>query len=135
MSRKTCMNCINSIKISEIESICNLRRSCLNKSEYVKKIVPTEAKSDKGKPRCDLVSPSLIEAVGYIRGYGVEKYKDPDNWKQVEPNRYVAALLRHLCEYMRDPNSVDEESGLPHIWHCACNINFLTEFYEMENNK
>ena len=50
------------------------------------------AKHDTGKPRCDLVSPALIEAVGYIRGYGVEKYHDPDNWKLVERERYAAAL-------------------------------------------
>lgn len=92
-----------------------------------------EAKHDIGKPRCDLVSPSLIEAVGHIRGYGVEKYKDPDNWKQVGSDRYMAALIRHLCHCMRDLSSVDEESGYPHLWHVACNINFLVE--RLENMK
>jgi hypothetical protein len=85
------------------------------------------AKADDGKPRLDLVPPSLIEAVGVIRTYGTKKYHDPENWRKVEPERYRAALMRHLCAYLRDPNSVDEESGYPHMWHLACNAAFLIE--------
>ena len=85
------------------------------------------AKADTGKPRCDLVSPALILAVGAVRGYGTEKYGSDSNWEVVETNRYVAALLRHLCAYMRDPKSKDEESGLYHLFHAACNINFLVD--------
>ena len=91
------------------------------------------AKHDTGKPRCDLVSPALIEAVGYVRGYGTDKYGDSENWKSVERERYVAALIRHLCAYMRHPNGADDESGLPHIWHVATNVNFLCDIYEGEN--
>lgn len=85
-------------------------------------------KYDEDKPRLDLVPPGIIEAVGIIRTYGTEKYGDPHGWKQVEPNRYTAALMRHLCKYLDNPKSVDEESGLPHLWHMACNIAFLIEF-------
>lgn len=88
------------------------------------------AKHDQGKPRLSLVPPSLIEAVGRVRTYGTEKYGSPDNWKTVEPWRYKDALMRHLCEYLRDPNSVDEESGLPHLEHIACNVAFLLEVQE-----
>lgn len=88
------------------------------------------AKEDKGKPKLNLVPPTVIEAIGYIRTYGTNKYKDPDNWKQVEPERYTAALMRHLCEFLRDPYSVDQESGYMHLWHMACNIAFLTEMYK-----
>ncbi len=84
-------------------------------------------KHDKGKPRLDLVPPAVIEAIGHIRTYGLGKYKDPDNWKKVEPERYRAALIRHLCQYLRDPQTVDKESGFPHLWHMACNIAFLCE--------
>jgi hypothetical protein len=90
------------------------------------------AKHDTGKSRVDLVSPDLILAVGHIRRYGVEKYGDPDNWKQVDKERYIAALLRHLCEVMKDFKSIDPESGLPHLWHVDCNANFLTEILAME---
>lgn len=84
-------------------------------------------KNDKDKPRLDLVPPAIIEAVGYVRTYGVRKYGENTNWEKVEKHRYKAAMMRHLCEYLRDENSVDEESGLPHLWHAACNIAFLCE--------
>ena len=90
------------------------------------------AKADTGKPRCDLVSPALIEAVGYIRGYGTEKYGSENNWETVETSRYLAALLRHLCAYMRDPKSIDDESGFYHLFHAACNINFLVDRLDKE---
>lgn len=90
------------------------------------------AKADSDKPRLDLVPPGIIEAVGAIRTYGTEKYKDPDNWKRVEPERYTAALMRHLCGFLRDPLGRDKESGYLHSWHMACNIAFLIELYTDE---
>lgn len=89
-------------------------------------------KTDKDKPRLDLVPPAIIEAVGAIRTYGVSKYGENTNWEKVEKHRYRAALIRHLCGYLHDPKSVDEESGLLHLWHMACNIAFLCEL-EKEN--
>lgn len=83
-------------------------------------------KTDKGKARLDLVPPILVEAVGEIMTYGIDKYKE-GSWRTVEPHRYRAALLRHLMQYLKDPNSVDEESGYLHLWHAACNIAFLLE--------
>lgn len=84
-------------------------------------------KQDTGKPRADLVPPAIIEAVARVRSYGVTKYRDPENWRTVDPWQYRAALLRHLCAYWRDPLAVDDESGLPHAEHMACNIAFLLE--------
>lgn len=86
-----------------------------------------DAKSDAGKVRPSLVPPSLIWAVAEVREYGTEKYHDPENWRQVEPQRYRDALFRHLLKYLDDPDSVDNESGLPHLWHVACNVAFLIE--------
>lgn len=83
-------------------------------------------KFDGGKARLDLVPPKLIQAVGIIRTYGNEKY-DGDTYKQVEPFRYRAALMRHLVEYLNDPASIDEESGYPHLWHLTTNAAFLCE--------
>ena len=40
------------------------------------------------------------------------------------------ALLRHLLLYLDDPLALDEESGLPHLEHAACNLAFLLEDYE-----
>lgn len=85
-----------------------------------------EAKQDAGKPRPTLVPVSLIEAVMAVREYGTMKYKDPDNWRQVEPQRYKDALYRHWLSYLSGKEK-DEESGLPHLWHMACNLAFLIE--------
>lgn len=91
--------------------------------------IPTEIhKHDQDKIRMGLVPAGIIEAVGIVRDYGTQKYGDPNGWKQVEPWRYQDALMRHLVEWLRDPASVDVESGLPHLYHMACNIAFLIEF-------
>ena len=86
-------------------------------------------KADDGKLRLTLVPTELIRAVARIRMYGNEKYPEggPDNWKQVEPERYRDAMFRHMMEYLDDPDGVDAESGLPHLWHLACNVAFLCE--------
>jgi len=92
-----------------------------------KKDSVNQYKFDQDKPRLDLVPPGIIEAVGAVRTYGTQKYGENTNWEKVEKHRYKAALMRHLCKYLRDENGVDEESGLPHLWHVACNIAFLIE--------
>jgi len=84
------------------------------------------AKADTGKPRPTLVPTSLIWAVTAIREYGCQKYHDPENWRKVEPQRYQDALYRHWLAYLEGETN-DPESGLPHIWHVACNVAFLIE--------
>lgn len=90
------------------------------------------AKADQGKARLTLVPRKILYDVARIREYGNKKYGDPDNWKTVEPWRYRDAMMRHMCAYLDDPSSCDEESGLPHLWHLACNVAFLCE---MENSQ
>ena len=85
------------------------------------------AKADTGKPRPTLVPTSLIRAVTAVREYGTAKYHDPENWRTVEPQRYRDALYRHWLAYLDNPHGVDAESGLPHLWHVACNAAFLIE--------
>lgn len=84
-------------------------------------------KADGGKIRPTLVPSSLIRAVAVVREYGVQKYGDPENWRNVEIERYRDALYRHLLAYVENPIGIDEESGLPHLWHLACNVAFLVE--------
>ena len=86
-------------------------------------------KADAGKLQLTLVPREIIRAVARIRMYGNAKYPEggPDNWKQVEPQRYRDAMFRHMMEYLDDPDGVDAESGLPHLWHLACNVAFLCE--------
>lgn len=84
------------------------------------------AKADKGKLELSLVNPQLVKAVAEVRMYGTEKYGDSENWRKVEPKRYVDALYRHLLAYI-EGNEIDEESGLSHLAHMACNISFLLD--------
>lgn len=86
-----------------------------------------EAKADIGKPRLSLVPSEIIRDIARVREYGNDKYGDPENWKTVEPERYRDAAYRHLLAYIDSPAGIDEESGLPHLWHLACNIAFLCE--------
>ena len=53
----------------------------------------TEAKADSGKIRPTLVPASLVMAVANVREYGCKKYHDPENWKKVEPQRYLDATI------------------------------------------
>ena len=86
-----------------------------------------EAKADAGKPRLTLVPTQIIWDVAEVREYGTLKYHDPDNWKQVEAQRYRDAAYRHFLAYIRDPESVDEESGIKHRKHLECKLAFLAE--------
>ena len=87
------------------------------------------AKADAGKLQLTLVPRNIIRAVAVVRAYGNQKYPEggPDNWKQVEKERYRDAMFRHLLAYLDDPTAVDPESGIPHLWHLACNCAFLCE--------
>lgn len=90
-----------------------------------------QAKADEGKAQLTLVPRRIIWDIASIRMYGNKKYGDPENWKQVEIERYRDAAFRHFLAYLDDPSGVDEESGLSHLWHLATNIAFLCE---MEDN-
>ena len=91
------------------------------------------AKADAGKLRPTLVPPSMNWAVTAVREFGTRKYHDPENWRKVEPQRYRDALYRHWLAYLAG-EKLDKESGLPHLWHLACNAAFLIELEQEENN-
>ena len=91
-------------------------------------------KFDNGKPRCDLVPPEIIEAIGAVRTYGVQTYGNEYSDREVEAKRYRAALMRHICSWLKNPYGKDEESGLPHLWHVACNVAFLIELDKEKND-
>lgn len=84
------------------------------------------AKADKGKLPISLVPMFIIKCIAAIRKYGEEKYHAPNNWVLVDKQRYVDAMWRHLIAY-QEGEEYDKESGLPHLWHAACNMAFILE--------
>ena len=90
------------------------------------------AKDTKGKAKISLVPMQILKDVAEVREYGVKKYGSVDSWKEVPIEDYRDALFRHLLEYVKDPNSVDKESGIKHYKHIACNLAFICE---MENTE
>ncbi len=90
-------------------------------------------KADADKPRLTLVPMRIIFDIAQVREFAVRhKYKDPENWKQVSPERYREAAFRHFLRYLDNPAGVDEESGLPHRWHLETNLAFLAALEEGE---
>lgn len=100
---------------------------------YGKEETNQNAKADAGKPQLTLVPRQILFDIAEVRAFGVKKYNDPDNWKKVEIQRYRDAAFRHFMAYLDDPQGNDEESGLPHLAHLACNIAFLCELENKEN--
>lgn len=85
-------------------------------------------KDDKNKPILSNVPIEIIYEIEKVRSYGIKKYNDPENWKKVEAERYKEALLRHCLKvWEKGINAKDEESGLLHLSHMACNIAFILE--------
>lgn len=91
-------------------------------------------KDTQGKGRPTLVPVSLIEAVTAVRMFGTAKYGSPDNWTKVDKQDYKDALYRHWLKYLKG-ETIDEESGLPHLWHIATNIAFLIEMEKWEQGE
>lgn len=93
-----------------------------------------KAKADAGKPKLSLVPSAVIYAIARIREYGNSKYPEggKNNWKRVGVERYRDAAYRHMLAYIDDPTGVDRESGLPHLWHLACNVAFLCELEKFD---
>lgn len=85
-------------------------------------------KADGGKIEANLLfegMPRALLAICAVLSYGAQKY-EAHSWKKVEMSRYRAAKFRHLLDEYLGKGS-DEESGLPHSFHEACNTLFLLE--------
>ena len=93
------------------------------------------AKADSGKLEISLCPTQIIRDITEVRMYGNSKYGSSDNWKQVEKERYINALLRHTLAFIDDENGIDEESGIPHYRHMACNMAFICEFMRKEKEE
>lgn len=87
-------------------------------------------KHDKGKLQLTLVPFQIIRDIAQTRMFGLMKYGEKDSWKKVSRERYRDAMFRHMLAYLEDPHGVDEESGLPHLYHLVTNAAFLCELEE-----
>ncbi len=90
--------------------------------------IPTEEmlqtiKKDAGKNQLNLVPADWFLKDGEVLTFGAQKYP-ANSWKQVDPERYKAAALRHLFAYLNG-ETFDKESGLHHLAHARVNIGFL----------
>ncbi len=92
-------------------------------------------KADAGKARLTLVPQQVLWDIAEVRAYGLKKYGSAENWKKVEIERYRDASFRHFLKYLSDPKSVDDESGINHLKHLACNIAFLCELEKDGQNE
>lgn len=131
-----CSDCKNKetcayIKKFGFEIDCSER--VVKKVRKSRDVVTDGYKHDGGKPCLDLVPPEIIIAVGTVMTHGAEKYGE-GNYRKVEPKRYRSALMRHICKWLKNPHGIDEDSGLPHLWHIACNVAFLLELDKPETD-
>lgn len=88
---------------------------------------------NQDKLRVDLIPTELTEQVAKVFTFGANKYS-ANNWKgfsQEQQDEIIGSLLRHILEYQKG-NKFDDESGLHHLAHAACNIAFILYF---ENKK
>lgn len=93
------------------------------------------AKFDGGKPRPSLVPVEGIEAIMQVREYGMWKYGDAEDWRSIAPERWHDALLRHVLHIWDNPLALDDESGLPALWHVITNAAFECAAYKDDIDK
>jgi hypothetical protein len=89
-----------------------------------------EFKQVDGKICTTLVPSSIMWAIGRIRTHFtkvVKKYPDPQSWRKAPMQHYIEAADRHWLAAREDPHAINEESGMPHLWHAATNIAFIIE--------
>ena len=115
-----CLDCKKEFWLSEIDVSDGKPGETAKEAEQ-------EAKADNGKMRISLVPLQIVSDIAEVREYGNRKYNDPDNWKRVDTERYANALFRHFQAFLYDPASVDDESGIEHYKHMACNMAFICE--------
>ena len=96
-------------------------------------VAPIEGiKHDSGKLRPGLFPVECFEEISKVLTYGANKYA-PDNWKHIDPERYIDALWRHYIAWKTGEKN-DAESGLSHAAHFATNAIFLL-YFELEKKK
>lgn len=78
---------------------------------------------------------NALEAVNRVLHWGCNERQPPyqeTGWKDVPLDKYKQALLRHQSEWMKDPSSIDYESGKLHLAHMATNALILLQRWPEE---
>lgn len=86
---------------------------------------PSKKEYSKGKSKIHYIPTEIILGMGHAFEMGAEKhgpYSFRDN--PIDYTELIDSASRHLLAFM-DGEDLDTESGLPHLWHCACNIAML----------
>jgi len=91
------------------------------------------SKNDQNKPMIHLIIPQFIWEMGEVLTLGSRKY-GVNNWRNLDPNRILSALYRHLLKY-HSGSKRDEESGKNHMIHIGCNAMFLYYFDEIKEGE
>lgn len=93
-------------------------------------------KFDGQKNRWDLVPFDTLDEVVKRFTHGAVKYSD-NNWKNVNPERYKAALMRHFSSYMQGEEMDPDCPELTHIGAVAWNSLILLYFqlHKEDSNK
>ena len=102
-----------------------------------KKLKMTKSKSgglrdNRGKAHLALVPMSLETGVAEViwrsSFFGGGKYP-LHNWRKGMPWTEVAeSAMRHLKKFAQEGEDFDDETGLHHLKHAACNVAFLLEY-------
>lgn len=84
-------------------------------------------KFDQGKRRVDLVPTEAINALADVLTAGAVKYGE-HNWRHgMDWSRVYGAAQRHMLAFWGG-DDIDEESGMPHLWHALTNMAFLVSY-------
>lgn len=81
-------------------------------------------KNDQGKPSISLVPAESIELTAAALSFGAAKYGRWNYREGIAHSRMLDAAFRHLLAGMRG-ESLDPESGLPHIAHALASLSML----------
>lgn len=84
-------------------------------------------KDDAAKLPMHLLPVDPIIDVVKVLAFGAKKYS-ADAWREgIAWNRVLDAAERHIAEFKKG-NDIDQESGLNHLAHAACNLLFILEY-------
>ena len=78
-----------------------------------------------------LIDPELFSGVVKVREFGNEKHKGQE-WRNVPARDSADSIYRHAMKVLVDPYSIDEDSGMPHIWHIMCRCMMVENRRRME---